>query len=108
MSGIRPNLTGQAGLLRSVDRGRPEVSAIWSTRRDQQVARMSAICRINANENPRIRYAHPGPRSLAERWRKREAAGDMIIVRYADDIIVGFEHEADARCFLEVPADGTE
>src|SRR6266545_936615 len=37
----------------------------------------------------------------AERWRRREATGDMIIVRYADDIIVGFEHEADARCFLE-------
>src|SRR5271167_1025646 len=38
----------------------------------------------------------------AERWRRREATGDMIIVRYADDIIVGFEQEADARCFLEV------
>src|SRR6267378_2632172 len=37
----------------------------------------------------------------AERWRKREATGDMIIVRYADDIIVGFEHEADARRFLD-------
>src|SRR5580658_1369455 len=37
----------------------------------------------------------------AERWRRREATGDMIIVRYADDIIVGFEYEADARCFLE-------
>ena len=37
----------------------------------------------------------------AERWRRREAAGDMIIVRYADDFIVGFEHEADARRFLE-------
>ena len=23
--------------------------------------------------------------------------GDMIVVRYADDIIVGFEHETDAR-----------
>jgi len=33
----------------------------------------------------------------AERWRRREAAGDMIIVRYADDLIVGFEHESDAR-----------
>src|SRR5262249_36797483 len=32
----------------------------------------------------------------AERWRRREATGNMIIVRYADDIIVGFEHEADA------------
>jgi RNA-directed DNA polymerase len=36
-----------------------------------------------------------------ERWRRREATGDMIIVRYADDIIVGFEYEADARRFLE-------
>src|SRR5947208_13349683 len=37
----------------------------------------------------------------AERWRRREAAGNMIIVRYADDIIVGFEHETDARRFLD-------
>src|SRR5436190_16508312 len=37
----------------------------------------------------------------AERWRRREATGDMIIVRYADDIVVGFENEADARCFWE-------
>ena len=37
----------------------------------------------------------------AERWRQREAAGDMIIVRYADDIIVGFQHEADARRFWD-------
>jgi len=35
----------------------------------------------------------------AERWRRREATGDMIIVRYADDFIVGFEHESDARRF---------
>src|SRR6476469_5252039 len=37
----------------------------------------------------------------AERWRRREAMGDMIVVRYADDIIVGFEHETDARRFLD-------
>ena len=37
----------------------------------------------------------------AERWRRREASGDVIIVRYADDIIVGFEHEIDARQFLD-------
>ena len=29
----------------------------------------------------------------AERWRRHEATGDMIIVRYADDFIVGFQHE---------------
>jgi RNA-directed DNA polymerase len=37
----------------------------------------------------------------AERWRRREATGDMILVRYADDIVVGFQREDDARRFLE-------
>jgi RNA-directed DNA polymerase len=37
----------------------------------------------------------------AHRWRRQEATGDMIIVRYADDIVVGFEHEADARRFWD-------
>src|SRR6202165_2323527 len=46
-------------------------------------------------------YLHYGFDLWAERWRRREATGNMIIVRYADDIIVGFEHEADARRFLD-------
>jgi RNA-directed DNA polymerase len=46
-------------------------------------------------------YLHYALDLWAERWRRREAAGDMIIVRYADDVIVGFEHEADARRFLQ-------
>ena len=37
----------------------------------------------------------------AARWRRREAKGAMILVRYADDIVVGFEHEAEARRFQE-------
>src|SRR5271167_2697068 len=37
----------------------------------------------------------------AERWRRHEAHGDMIIVRYADDVIAGFEHEDGARRFLD-------
>jgi group II intron reverse transcriptase/maturase len=37
----------------------------------------------------------------AERWRRREAQGDMIVVRYADDLAVGFEHEGDAHRFLD-------
>src|SRR6266705_5811286 len=37
----------------------------------------------------------------AERWRRHEATGDMIIVRYADDLVAGFEREMDARRFLE-------
>jgi len=46
-------------------------------------------------------YLHYALDLWAERWRRREATGDMIMVRYADDVIVGFEHEADARRFLE-------
>jgi RNA-directed DNA polymerase len=46
-------------------------------------------------------YLHYALDLWAERWRRREATGDMIIVRYADDFIVGFRHEADARCFLD-------
>src|ERR1700722_7728165 len=46
-------------------------------------------------------YLHYAFDLWAKRWRRREATGDMIIVRYADDIIVGFEHEADARRFLD-------
>src|SRR5215469_15693836 len=38
----------------------------------------------------------------AARWRRRDATGDMVIVRYADDIVVGFEHEADGRRFLDM------
>jgi group II intron reverse transcriptase/maturase len=41
----------------------------------------------------------------AERWRRREATGDMIMVRFADDIVVGFEHESDARRFWEAMRD---
>ena len=37
----------------------------------------------------------------AERWRRREATGDMVIVRYADDVVAGFEHEDDACRFLD-------
>jgi transposase len=37
----------------------------------------------------------------AVRWRRREATGDMIFVRYADDFIVGFQHESDAQRFLD-------
>src|SRR5664280_1121596 len=36
----------------------------------------------------------------ADYWRHTRAHGDVIIVRFADDFIVGFEHEKDARRFL--------
>jgi len=46
-------------------------------------------------------YLHYALDLWTERWRRREATGDMIIVRYADDYIVGFQHEEDARRFLD-------
>jgi len=46
-------------------------------------------------------YLHYAFDLWAVRWRRREATGDMIIVRYADDFIVGFQHESDARRFLD-------
>jgi RNA-directed DNA polymerase len=35
----------------------------------------------------------------AEQWRRRHARGDVVIARYADDIIVGFQHRSDAERF---------
>ena len=36
----------------------------------------------------------------ANRWRKRHAFGDVIIVRYADDFVMGFQHQHEAERFL--------
>ena len=36
----------------------------------------------------------------AEIWREKVAQGDMIVVRYADDLVVGFQHRAEAERFL--------
>ena len=46
-------------------------------------------------------YLHYTLDLWATRWRQREATGDMIFVRYADDFIVGMQHESDARRFLD-------
>jgi RNA-directed DNA polymerase len=35
-----------------------------------------------------------------QRWRQRSAQGDVIVVRYADDVVVGFQYLADAHRFL--------
>jgi RNA-directed DNA polymerase len=36
-----------------------------------------------------------------EAWRKKVARGDVIVVRYADDLVVGFESRAEAELFLK-------
>jgi RNA-directed DNA polymerase len=34
-----------------------------------------------------------------QHWRKTKAKGDVIVVRWADDFVVGFEHQSDAEQF---------
>jgi group II intron reverse transcriptase/maturase len=36
----------------------------------------------------------------ADVWRRKAAKGDVIIVRYADDLVMGFQHRTDAERFL--------
>ena len=45
-------------------------------------------------------YLHQVYDQWAHQWRQRCATGDMIVVRYADDSIVGFEHRHEAEQFL--------
>ncbi len=40
-----------------------------------------------------------------KRWRPREARGEMIIVRYADDFVVGFQYREDAKRFMSALRD---
>lgn len=36
-----------------------------------------------------------------QQWRKKHARGDVVVTRYADDFIVGFQHRSDAERFHE-------
>lgn len=36
----------------------------------------------------------------ADQWRRRNARGDVVLVRFADDYVAGFEHREDAERFL--------
>jgi RNA-directed DNA polymerase len=35
-----------------------------------------------------------------QQWRKKQAHGDVIVVRFADDFVVGFQHRQEAERFL--------
>jgi len=63
---------------------------------DQGTGQGSVISPLLANI-----YLHYVFDLWVERWRRREATGEMIIVRYADDLVVGFERETDAHRFLD-------
>jgi group II intron reverse transcriptase/maturase len=46
-------------------------------------------------------YLHYAFDLWIQQWRRRRAQGDVIVVRFADDFIVGFQHKSDAERFLE-------
>jgi group II intron reverse transcriptase/maturase len=37
----------------------------------------------------------------ADDWRRRHARGDVVLVRFADDLVIGFQHRSDAERFRE-------
>src|SRR5947207_2756596 len=46
-------------------------------------------------------YLHYAFDLWANQWREKTAQGDMIVVRYADDMVLGFERRKEAEAFLE-------
>lgn len=44
-------------------------------------------------------YLHYALDLWVHQWRGRHARGEVIVVRYADDFVVGFQHQADAERF---------
>jgi group II intron reverse transcriptase/maturase len=69
---------------------------------DEQWSASEEGCPQGASISPLLAnlYLHHVFDLWADWWRRRRAHGDVIIVRFADDFIVGFEHERDARRFL--------
>jgi RNA-directed DNA polymerase len=50
-------------------------------------------------------YLHYALDLWAQQWRKRHARGQMYIVRYADDFVMGFQHRQDAQAMREALAE---
>jgi group II intron reverse transcriptase/maturase len=46
-------------------------------------------------------YLHYALDLWVDQWRRKHATGDVIIVRYADDAVLGFQHREEAERFLE-------
>jgi group II intron reverse transcriptase/maturase len=46
-------------------------------------------------------YLHYVLDTWAHQWRKEHATGDVIIVRYADDFVMGFQYRSEAEQFLK-------
>jgi group II intron reverse transcriptase/maturase len=74
-----------AGVLEEGQRTRSEVGTVQG----------GSISPLLANV-----YLHYGFDLWAQRWRRKQAHGDVVIVRFADDFVVGFEHREEAEQFL--------
>ena len=46
-------------------------------------------------------YLHYAFDNWAEKWRRQHARGEIHIVRFADDVVVGFQYEDDAERFKQ-------
>jgi group II intron reverse transcriptase/maturase len=44
-------------------------------------------------------YLHYAFDLWVQQWRKKQAQGDMIVIRFADDIVVGFQYKSEAERF---------
>ena len=55
-----------------------------------------------ATVSPRLAniYLHYVLDLWIQQWRNRSARGDVIVTRYADDFIIGFQYRSDAERFL--------
>jgi RNA-directed DNA polymerase len=74
-----------AGVLEAGERTRSEVGTVQG----------GSISPLLANV-----YLHYVFDLWAQWWRKKQARGDVILVRFADDFIAGFEHREEAEQFL--------
>jgi RNA-directed DNA polymerase len=66
----------------------------WS-RTEEGTAQGASVSPLLANV-----YLHYVFDLWADQWRRRHAHGDVILSRFADDYVAGFEHREDAERFL--------
>jgi group II intron reverse transcriptase/maturase len=75
----------RAGVLEDGKRSRSEVGTVQG----------GSISPLLANV-----YLHYVFDLWVQRWRRTQARGDVVAVRFADDFVVGFEHREEAERFL--------
>ena len=46
-------------------------------------------------------YLHYALDMWIEQWRKKQATGDVLVVRFADDFVAGFQHRTEAERLLD-------